>query len=67
MLTRQREGFYWLTILVTFALGTAAGDLVAEQLGVGYLNSRLSLTRGASTNRQKAGKTPRPRVPAGVR
>jgi uncharacterized membrane-anchored protein len=34
--TRRREGFYWLAILFTFALGTAAGDLVAEQLGLGY-------------------------------
>ena len=34
--TRRREGFYWLTILVTFALGTAAGDLVAEQMNLGY-------------------------------
>jgi len=39
--TRKREGFYWLTILFTFALGTAAGDLVAEKLAVGYLNSAL--------------------------
>ena len=28
---RRREAFYWLAILFTFALGTAAGDLVAEQ------------------------------------
>jgi uncharacterized membrane-anchored protein len=35
--TRRREAFYWLAILFTFALGTATGDLVAEQLGVGYL------------------------------
>ncbi len=34
--TRRREGFYWLTILFTFALGTAAGDLVAEQMNTGY-------------------------------
>ncbi len=37
--TRRREAFYWLTILFTFALGTAAGDLIAEQLGLGYLPS----------------------------
>ncbi len=37
--TRQREGFYWLTILFTFALGTAAGDLIAESFGLGYLLS----------------------------
>lgn len=35
--TRQREVFYWLAILVTFALGTASGDLMAEELGFGYL------------------------------
>ncbi len=34
--TRQREMFYWLAILFTFALGTAAGDLMAERLGLGY-------------------------------
>ena len=31
--TRRREAFYWLTILFTFALGTAAGDLLQEQAG----------------------------------
>jgi uncharacterized membrane-anchored protein len=34
--TRRREGFYWLSILFTFALGTAAGDLVAEKFSLGY-------------------------------
>lgn len=34
--TMQRESFYWLAILFTFALGTAAGDLMAEGLGLGY-------------------------------
>src|SRR3954462_9869039 len=34
--TTRREGFYWLAILFTFALGTAAGDLVAEQFSLGY-------------------------------
>ncbi|WP_421733636.1 hypothetical protein [Cellulomonas sp.] len=32
----RREAFYWLAILFTFALGTAAGDLLAEGLGLGY-------------------------------
>ncbi len=36
ILTRRREIFYWFTILFTFALGTAAGDLMAEGLGLGY-------------------------------
>lgn len=35
--TPRREVFYWLTILFTFALGTASGDLMAEALGLGYL------------------------------
>jgi uncharacterized membrane-anchored protein len=35
--TDRREGFYWLAILFTFALGTAAGDLVAERFGLGYM------------------------------
>src|SRR3954451_10736669 len=30
IVTTRREGFYWLAILFTFALGTAAGDLTAE-------------------------------------
>jgi len=34
--TRRRESFYWLAILVTFALGTATGDLISEGLGLGY-------------------------------
>jgi uncharacterized membrane-anchored protein len=39
ILTSRREGFYWMTILFTFALGTASGDLVAEQLQLGFLLS----------------------------
>ncbi len=39
--TTRREVFYWLTILFTFALGTAAGDLVAERFDLGYLNSLI--------------------------
>jgi uncharacterized membrane-anchored protein len=37
--TRRREAFYWLAILFTFALGTAAGDLIAENLNLGYWKS----------------------------
>lgn len=37
IVTVKREAFYWLAILFTFALGTAAGDLVAEKFGLGYL------------------------------
>lgn len=39
--TTRREAFYWLAVLFTFALGTAAGDLVAETLAVGYWKSAL--------------------------
>ncbi|MFE7989840.1 hypothetical protein, partial [Streptomyces shenzhenensis] len=34
--TGAREAFYWLAVLFTFALGTAAGDLVAERMNLGY-------------------------------
>lgn len=34
--TNRREAFYWSAILFTFALGTAGGDLVSEQLKLGY-------------------------------
>lgn len=34
--TARREGFYWATILLTFALGTATGDLIAERFSIGY-------------------------------
>lgn len=37
IVTTKREVFYWIAILLTFALGTAVGDLVAEKLDVGYL------------------------------
>jgi uncharacterized membrane-anchored protein len=36
IVTVRREAFYWLAILLTFALGTAAGDLVGERYGLGY-------------------------------
>jgi uncharacterized membrane-anchored protein len=36
IVTTRRESFYWLAILFTFALGTAAGDLVAEKADLGY-------------------------------
>ncbi|MGY6258690.1 COG4705 family protein [Paraburkholderia caledonica] len=36
IVTRSRELFYWAAILCTFALGTAAGDLATEALGVGF-------------------------------
>lgn len=39
--TRRRETFYWATVLATFALGTAAGDLTATTIGIGYFSSAL--------------------------
>jgi uncharacterized membrane-anchored protein len=39
--TTKREIFYWMTILFTFALGTASGDLVAEKFNLGYLTSLI--------------------------
>jgi uncharacterized membrane-anchored protein len=36
IVTRKRELFYWSAILCTFALGTAAGDLATEALGLGF-------------------------------
>ena len=41
ILTTRREAWYWLAILFTFALGTAAGDLVAEHFGLGYLSTGI--------------------------
>lgn len=39
--TTRREMFYWLAVLFTFALGTAAGDLVAEGLHLGFFVALL--------------------------
>lgn len=37
VVTKRRELFYWAAILCTFALGTAAGDLATEALGLGFI------------------------------
>ena len=37
--TRRRELFYWATVMATFALGTALGDLTAATVGLGYAGS----------------------------
>jgi len=39
--TTRREIFYWLTVYLTFSLGTAAGDFVSGTLGFGTLDSTL--------------------------
>lgn len=44
--TFPRELFYWVAILATFALGTAAGDWFAEGLNIGYQNSTLIFAGG---------------------
>jgi uncharacterized membrane-anchored protein len=36
IVTTRREVFYWAAVLFTFALGTAAGDLATEALGLGF-------------------------------
>jgi uncharacterized membrane-anchored protein len=36
IISKKREAFYWLAILLTFALGTATGDWLAETVGLGY-------------------------------
>ncbi len=42
--TPRRELFYWATVIATFALGTALGDLTATTLGLGYLASGIMFT-----------------------
>ncbi|HSY15651.1 MAG TPA: hypothetical protein VK816_06660 [Jatrophihabitantaceae bacterium] len=37
--TRRRETYYWLTVLATFALGTATGDLTATSMNLGFFSS----------------------------
>ncbi len=39
--TRRRETYYWAAVLATFALGTAAGDLTALSLHLGFWPSVL--------------------------
>jgi uncharacterized membrane-anchored protein len=39
--TVRREAFYWATVIATFALGTALGDLTATTLKIGYFGSAL--------------------------
>jgi uncharacterized membrane-anchored protein len=46
IVTVRREAFYWLAILFTFALGTAAGDLLAEKADLGYAVS-IAIFAGA--------------------
>jgi uncharacterized membrane-anchored protein len=42
--TRRREAYYWATVLGTFALGTAAGDLTADTMELGTFSSGVLFT-----------------------
>jgi uncharacterized membrane-anchored protein len=39
--TKRREIFYWATVMSTFALGTAVGDMTATTFGLGYFSSAI--------------------------
>lgn len=39
--TTRRQLFYWAAVITTFAMGTAAGDLAAATLHLGYLSGGL--------------------------
>ena len=39
--TPRREMFYWATVMATFALGTALGDMTATTIGLGYFSSGI--------------------------
>ncbi|MGH8737485.1 MAG: COG4705 family protein [Burkholderiales bacterium] len=41
IVSTRRELFYWTAVLFTFALGTAAGDLMAESFALGYATAGL--------------------------
>src|SRR4051794_2964882 len=41
IVTQRREIYYWLTVLATFALGTAVGDLTAVTFHLGFLSSAI--------------------------
>jgi uncharacterized membrane-anchored protein len=42
--TRRRELFYWATVLTTFALGTAVGDMTARTMHLGFATSGIVFT-----------------------
>ena len=46
--TPRRERFYWGAVLATFALGTAAGDLTAMPLNLGFFDSGAAVRAGSS-------------------
>jgi len=42
--TTKAELFYWLAFLIANTLGTAAGDFLADELHIGFINSALIIT-----------------------
>jgi len=44
IVTQRRELFYWATVLATFALGTAVGDLTGMTMGLGFFASGVLFT-----------------------
>lgn len=44
--TTRREALYWAAVIATFALGTAAGDLIASTFGLGYLGGGVVFVLG---------------------
>ena len=42
--TRSSEFFYWIAFLIANTLGTAAGDFLADDLGLGFLHSAIVIT-----------------------
>lgn len=47
--TPRRESFYWAAILLTFALGTAAGDFATEALQLGFARGAIAFGTGITT------------------
>ena len=43
--TARREAFYWATVVATFAMGTAVGDLTATTFHLGYFWSGVMFAR----------------------
>ncbi len=42
--SRSSEFFYWIAFLIANTLGTAAGDFLADDLGLGFLHSAIVIT-----------------------
>jgi uncharacterized membrane-anchored protein len=39
--SRRREAFYWATVVATFAMGTAVGDMTSVTFNLGYIGSAV--------------------------